>query len=72
MTRIEQLQKTGIIRTGSSKRGFRYKKADGGRVSAADLSRTGDLVIPPAWTGVAMAGFKQLATMQLAAEINYP
>ena len=54
MTRIEQLQKTGIIRTGSPKRGFSYKKADGARVSAADLSRIGDLVIPPAWTEVAI------------------
>jgi len=54
MTRIEQLQKTGIIRTGSPKRGFSYKKADGARVSAADLSRIGELVIPPAWTEVAI------------------
>jgi len=54
MTRIEQLQKTGIIRTGSPKRGFSYKKADGARLSAADLSRIGDLVIPPAWTAVAI------------------
>ena len=54
MTRIERLQKTGIIRTGSPKRGFSYKKADGARVSAADLSRIGDLAIPPAWTEVAI------------------
>ena len=54
MTRIEQLQKTGIIRTGSPKRGFSYKKADGARLSAADLSRIGELVIPPAWTAVAI------------------
>lgn len=54
MTRIEQLQKTGIIRTGSPKRGFSYKKADGGRVRAADLSRISDLVVPPAWTEVAI------------------
>jgi DNA topoisomerase-1 len=56
MTRIEQLQKTGIIRTGSPKRGFTYKKADGAKVSAADLSRIGELVIPPAWTEVAING----------------
>ena len=54
MTRIEQLQKTGLIRTGSPKRGFSYKKADGGRVKAADLSRIRNLVIPPAWTEVAI------------------
>ncbi len=54
MTRIERLQKTGLIRTGSPKRGFSYKKADGGRVSAADLSRISNLVIPPAWTEVAI------------------
>ncbi|OOO01576.1 MAG: hypothetical protein USCGTAYLOR_02205 [Chromatiales bacterium USCg_Taylor] len=54
MTRIEQLQKTGSIRTGSPKRGFSYKKADGARLSAADLSRIGELVIPPAWTAVAI------------------
>ena len=54
MTRIEQLQKTGIIRTGSPKRGFSYKKADGAKVRAADLSRISDLVIPPAWAEVAI------------------
>ncbi len=54
MTRIEQLQKTGIIRTGSPKRGFSYKKADGAKVRAADLSRIRNLVIPPAWTEVAI------------------
>lgn len=54
MTRIEQLQNTGIARTGTPKRGFRFKKADGGRVSAADLQRIRDLRIPPAWTEVAI------------------
>jgi hypothetical protein len=37
MTRIEKLQQNGIIRLGSPKRGFRYKRSDGGKVSAADL-----------------------------------
>jgi DNA topoisomerase-1 len=54
MTRTEQLQKTGIVRTGTPKRGFRYKKADGRRVSAADLARISDLGIPPAWREVAI------------------
>ena len=53
MTRIEQLQTTGIIRTGSPKRGFGYRRA-GGRVSAADLKRIRHLRIPPAWKSVAI------------------
>lgn len=52
MTRIEQLQKTGIGRLGTRARGFRYRRADGGKVSAADLERIKKLVIPPAWTDV--------------------
>jgi len=54
MTRIEKLQTTGIIRLGSPKRGFRYKRSDGGKISAADLKRIKELVIPPAWTDVAI------------------
>jgi DNA topoisomerase-1 len=54
MTRIEKLQQNGIIRLGSPKRGFRYKRRDGGKVSAADLKRINELVIPPAWTEVAI------------------
>jgi DNA topoisomerase-1 len=52
MTRYEQLQKTGIERLGTPKRGFRYKGADGQKVSAADLKRIDELKIPPAWTDV--------------------
>ena len=51
MTRLEQLQLTGIHRLGSPARGFRYKAA-GARVSAADLQRIDELKIPPAWTDV--------------------
>lgn len=51
MTRLEQLQRTGIRRLGSPARGFRYKAA-GARVSAADLKRINELKIPPAWTDV--------------------
>ncbi|MBA2524391.1 MAG: DNA topoisomerase IB [Pyrinomonadaceae bacterium] len=54
MTRIEQLQKTGIGRIGTPQRGFRYKRADGGKVRAADLERIRELGIPPAWIEVAI------------------
>jgi DNA topoisomerase I len=52
MTRIEQLQKTGINRLGTPARGFRYKRAAGKKVSSADLERIDQLRIPPAWTDV--------------------
>ncbi len=54
MTRIEQLQKGGIVRTGTPRTGFRYKRAQGGKVSAADLERIQELGIPPAWADVAI------------------
>ena len=50
MTRLEQLQKSGIGRVGTPTRGFKYKTAGGTKVSAADLKRIGELKIPPAWT----------------------
>jgi len=52
MTRIEQLQKTGIVRTGTPRRGFRYRRANGGKARATDLARIRELGIPPAWTDV--------------------
>lgn len=52
MTRLEQFQKTGIERLGTPARGFRYKRADGKKVSAAELRRIDELRIPPAWTDV--------------------
>ena len=52
MTRLEQFQKTGIMRLGTPARGFKYKRADGKRASAADLRRIDELRIPPAWTDV--------------------
>ena len=55
MTRLQQLQKTGIQRLGTPARGFRYRRADGRRVNAADLRRIDELKIPPAWTGVWIA-----------------
>lgn len=54
MTGIERLQRTGIIRTGRPQRGFRYKRADGRKLSNLDLARITDLRIPPAWTNVAV------------------
>ena len=53
MTRIEQLQTTGIVRIGNPKTGFRYRRV-GGKVSAADLERIQRLRIPPAWKEVAI------------------
>src|ERR1051325_3451316 len=54
MTRLQQLQERGIKRLGSPTRGFRYKHADGRKVSAADLERIQKLGIPPAWKNVAI------------------
>jgi DNA topoisomerase-1 len=52
MTRLEQLQKIGIKRLGTPSRGFKYRGADGRKVSPADLRRIDELRIPPAWTNV--------------------
>lgn len=57
MTRIEQLQKTGIVRTGTPQKGFKYKHANGGKVKAEDLERIDALRIPPAWIEVAINSF---------------
>jgi DNA topoisomerase I len=57
MTRMEQLQKTGIVRTGTPQKGFKYKHANGGKVTAEDLERIDALRIPPAWTEVAINSF---------------
>ncbi|HXD33169.1 MAG TPA: hypothetical protein VN643_18750 [Pyrinomonadaceae bacterium] len=54
MTQLERLQNIGIRRLGTPKRGFRYQHADGSKVSAADLERIRALVIPPAWSNVAI------------------
>jgi DNA topoisomerase-1 len=52
MTRLERFQKTGINRLGTPARGFKYRRADRKKVSAADLKRIDKLRIPPAWTEV--------------------
>ena len=54
MTRLQHLQQNGIKRLGTPGRGFRYKHADGRKVSASDLERIQSLKIPPAWTEVAI------------------
>jgi DNA topoisomerase-1 len=52
MTRIEMLCARGITRSGSPKKGFRYRTAAGQKPSRADLDRIETLRIPPAWTDV--------------------
>jgi DNA topoisomerase-1 len=52
MTTLEKIQKTGIYRVGTPARGFRFKRADGKKVNAADHKRVDALKIPPAWTDV--------------------
>jgi DNA topoisomerase-1 len=52
MTKLEQLQRTGIHRVGTKERGFRYQRADLEKVSGADLKRIRELMIPPAWRDV--------------------
>jgi DNA topoisomerase-1 len=52
MTRLQQLQKSGIRRLGTSAGGFKYQGADGVKVSAADRRRIDELKIPPAWIDV--------------------
>jgi DNA topoisomerase I len=54
MTHIERLQQRGIRRIENRRQGFRYQTADGGKVSASDLTRIAALAIPPAWTNVAI------------------
>ncbi len=52
MTRIERLQRNGIRRLGTPKRGFRYVSADGRPVARAVRSRIEAITIPPAWKNV--------------------
>jgi DNA topoisomerase-1 len=54
MTLTERLERTGIRRRGSKESGFRYVRADGSPVSAADRARIEALRIPPAWRDVAI------------------
>lgn len=52
MTVLERLERTGLRRMGTPKRGFRYVHADGRRASATETKRIQALVIPPAWKDV--------------------
>ncbi len=54
MTAIERLHLHGILRRGTPARGFHFKHADGGKVTAQDLERIEQLKIPPAWIDVAI------------------
>jgi len=75
MTILERFQKTGIPRLGTPARGFRYKRADGRKVSAADLKRIDELRIPPAWTEVwinsAAGGTVQVIGKDVAGRLQY-
>ncbi|MCU1266414.1 MAG: topoisomerase [Acidobacteria bacterium] len=75
MTRLERLQKNGLRRLGTPKRGFRYVTADGARVSRADRKRIDALRIPPAWTSVAInpsaGGAIQVVGMDAAGRWQY-
>ena len=52
MTIIERLSANGIRRLGSPKKGFRYQRTDGKKLTRADRDRIESLKIPPAWTDV--------------------
>ncbi len=54
MTGVDRLQQTGILRTGTPARGFRYKRTDGKKLSAENVARIKQLPLPPAWTNVAV------------------
>lgn len=75
MTRLEQLQKSGIQRTGSPARGFKYEPTDGKKINAADLNRIHELKIPPAWTDVwinsAAGGTVQAIGKDTAGRLQY-
>ena len=55
MTTIERIHANGILRMGKPERGFRYRAADGGKVTRKDLTRIRQLRIPPAWIDVAIS-----------------
>jgi DNA topoisomerase-1 len=54
MTLVERIHKTGIRRLGGKESGFRYVRAGGGKVTAADRKRIARLRIPPAWRDAAV------------------
>ncbi|ABS25913.1 DNA topoisomerase IB [Anaeromyxobacter sp. Fw109-5] len=52
MSAIDRLRRGGIRRLGTPASGFRYVRADGRAVGAADLARIRALRLPPAWRDV--------------------
>jgi DNA topoisomerase-1 len=54
MTLVERIHKTGIRRLGGKESGFRYVRAEGGTVTAAERERIASLKIPPAWRQAAV------------------
>ena len=56
-TRLERLQRTGLRRLGTAKRGFRYVRADGKAASKEDRERIEAMRLPPAWKDVAISPF---------------
>lgn len=54
MTTTERIHASGILRIGTPKRGFRYRRANGDKVTSADLRRINRLRVPPAWTETAI------------------
>ncbi len=61
MTIRERLETSGIRRTGGPRNGFRYRKADGERVTDSDLERIALLKIPPQWRDVSIAASPRTA-----------
>ncbi len=52
MTVVQRMQASGIRRSGSPARGFRYRTAGGGALSWQDRQRIRGLAVPPAWNDV--------------------
>ncbi len=75
MTTLERLQKIGVQRVGTPARGFKYKRVDGRKLNAADLTRIDELRITPAWTDVwinsAAGGAVQVIGRDAAGRLQY-
>ena len=54
MTILERLERIGIRRSGTPRRGFRYRDARGRPIGAIERKRIGALRIPPAWREVSI------------------
>jgi DNA topoisomerase I len=75
MTTLERLQQSGIRRLGTPARGFRYKRVDGKRLTAADRKRIDALKIPPACIDVCInpgsSGTVQVIGKDAAGRLQY-